>query len=253
MRSFSLFVTAPAAPVPLFIPSVLLRVATRVCPVIIVTALCLPGVHGQDYINLIDADMTHWMHPDGKDVAPGWAVEPGGVLHLKPKAGHIVSREEFGDFELWFEFRISEKGNSGIKYRVRQYDKAWLGLEYQILDDAAFPKLTRDHLTASLYDLVLPRTESTRFNPSGEFNVGKIRVENGVVSHWINGQLTIRTPLQGPSWEGHVAASKFRNREQFGQNTMGRLMLTDHNSEVWYRNVFVRRLNTAACACVSQN
>jgi len=203
----------------------------------------------QDYINLIDADMTHWMKPGGEAVAPGWTVEPGGVLHLKPKAGHIVTREEFGDFELWFEFRISQKGNSGIKYRVKQYDKSWLGLEYQILDDDAFPKLTRDHHTASLYDLVLPRTESTRFNAPGEFNVGKIRVENGVVSHWINGQLTVTTPLTGPVWEQHVAGSKFKNREQFGQNAMGRLMLTDHNSEVWYRNVFVRRLNTpAACA-----
>lgn len=187
------------------------------------------------------------MKPNGDDVAPGWSVEPGGVLHLKPRAGHIVTREEYGDFELWFEFRISEKGNSGIKYRVRQYGKSWLGLEYQILDDTAFPKLTRDHLTASLYDLVVPRSETTRLNSEDEFNVGKIRVENGMVRHWVNGQLTIQTPLQGATWEGHVAGSKFHDKDQFGQNELGRLMLTDHNSEVWYRNVFIRKLNSSPC------
>ena len=144
---------------------------------------------------------------------------------------------------MWFEFKVAPKGNNGIKYRVRQYDKSWLGLEYQILDDAAFPQLTRDHLTASLYDLVLPKPESTRLKPPGEFNLGKIRVQNNLTQHWINGQLMIKQKLTGEDWKAHVAASKFKNRTEFGQNDLGRIMLTDHNSETWFRNIFIRRLD----------
>lgn len=198
----------------------------------------------QTWHNLLDGDsLDAWQKTNGDAVAGGWNVEADGVLHLSGKGGHIVTRETYGDFELWFEFRTAPRGNNGIKYRVKQYDGAWLGLEYQILDDAAFPKLTREHLTASLYDLVTPKPAETRFKPEGEFNVGKIRVANGRTMHWINGQLMISEPLHGASWKEHVANSKFRNRENFGENSEGRIMLTDHGSETWFRNVFVRRLD----------
>ena len=49
-----------------------------------------------------------------------WAVE-NGTLHTRRRA-HIredlLTEESFGDFELSFEWRISEAGNSGVKYRI---------------------------------------------------------------------------------------------------------------------------------------
>ena len=38
-------------------------------------------------------------------------------------------------------------------------------------------------------------------------------------------------------WNRRLAESKFEEREGFGANPRGRLMLTDHGSEVWFRNV----------------
>ena len=184
---------------------------------------------------------------NGDPVGDGWNVEDGGVVHLSGKGGNIVTKESYGDFELWFEFRISPKGNSGIKYRVKQYGKQWLGLEYQILDDSAYPKLTREHLTASLYDLVTPIPQTTRLKPDSEFNVGKIRVQNQRVQHWVNGQLMIDQPLTGVQWHGHVEKSKFKDKPDFGENAVGKIMLTDHGSDVWLRNVFVRRLSSSCC------
>lgn len=201
----------------------------------------------QSYTNLLSDDLNHWQKLNGQPVDDGWSVEKGGILHLTGRAGNIVTREQYGDFELWFEFKVAEKGNSGIKYRVKQYDGRWLGLEYQILHDEKFPHLTREHLTASLYDLVTPIPSETRLKPRGEFNVGKIRVENGRVRHWINGQLMIDTRLYGPDWQQHVADSKFKDRDHFGENQLGRIMLTDHNSETWFRNVFIRRLSPCRC------
>lgn len=197
----------------------------------------------QQYINLLDSPgLNQWTKANGDPVSGGWQLEPGGILHLAGKGGNLLSREEFGDFELWFEFRVAQKGNNGIKYRVRDYGKQTLGLEYQILDDAAFPKLTREHLTASLYDLVTPIPAMTRLNPVGQYNVGKIRVQCNHVQHWINGQLMIDEYIGSERWKSHVADSKFRDREDFGENPSGRLMLTDHGAEVWFRNMFIRRL-----------
>lgn len=219
--------------------------------VVSMTLLCFSEASvAQDYVNLLEGrNLSRWMKPDGSAVTTGWEFEADGVLHLAGKGGHIVTREQYGDFELWFEFKIAEKGNSGLKYRVRQYGKSWLGLEYQVLDDSAFPKLTRDHHTASLYDLVTPLPAVTRLNADGEFNIGKIRVQNQRVQHWVNGQLMIDTALTGETWQSYVAASKFNKHAGFGENRIGHLMLTDHKTEVWYRNVFIRRLESTCCDC----
>jgi hypothetical protein len=214
-------------------------------------------VSAQQYINLLEGENVnrHWMKPNGSDVTAGWTFEPGNVLRLK-SSGNMVTREQYGDFELWFEFKVAAKGNSGIKYRVKQYGNNWLGLEYQVLDDAAFPKLTRAHLTGSLYDLVDPIPAVTRLRPAGEFNVGKVRIQNQRAQHWVNGQLMIDAPLSGPSWKSYVANSKFRQHDGFGENLLGHIMLTDHKSETWYRNVFLRRLGcstTCGTVCVDRS
>ncbi|MEZ6130549.1 MAG: DUF1080 domain-containing protein [Planctomycetaceae bacterium] len=217
---------------------------------VLTVTLFAPAAWAQSYTNLLDGDgLQHWMTPGGGDVGEGWKLEPGGVLHKAGNGGNIITREKFGDFELWFEFRISAKGNSGIKYRVDQYGKSWLGLEYQVLDDAAFPKLTRDHHTGSLYDLVAPIPAVTRLNAEDQYNVGKIRVAGQRAQHWVNGQLLIDEPLTGPRWKNHVANSKFKQTPGFGENPLGHLMLTDHHSEVWYRNIYVRRLDTESSGC----
>lgn len=211
----------------------------------LLTGLCDLAV-AQSYTNLLsDSGLSQWMKLDGSSVQGGWQMEPGGTLHLSGDGGNIVTRELFGDFDLWFEYRISPKGNSGIKYRVTTYDSSWLGPEYQIQDDAAFPDMHDKHRTASLYDLISMSQPvfQRSYRPLEEFNTGRVTVSGNRVRHWQNGQLIIDECIGSSSWQQAVADSKFRDRAGFGMNYSGRLMLTDHRSEVWYRNVFVRRLD----------
>src|SRR4051794_31204633 len=62
-----------------------------------------------------------WRAYRGKGLPPEWKVA-GGELQLHDKGGKlapgIVTREEFADFELALEWRISQGGNSGVLYRV---------------------------------------------------------------------------------------------------------------------------------------
>ncbi len=210
----------------------------------VVSAACSSAAVAQPYTNLLsDSGLRHWMKPDGKDVDAGWILQPDGTLLLDGRGGNIITRQEYGDFELWFEFRIAEKGNSGIKYRVTRYGSSLLGCEYQILDDAAFPQLDRKNITASLYDVVPIKPAELRRNQTDQFDIGKVVVQNNRVRHWINGQLTIDECIGSARWHDYVAASKFADRENFGQNHFGHIMLTDHGSQVWYRNVFIRPLS----------
>ena len=61
----------------------------------------------------------------------GWSITDG-VVFRKGGDKDIITKEKFRDFELSFQWKISEAGNSGIKYRTQ----GRYGLEYQILDDA---------------------------------------------------------------------------------------------------------------------
>ena len=205
----------------------------------------------QNYTDLLqDRTLHHWMLPSGGTVEKGWIFDPDGALHLVGKGDNILTHCEYQNFDLWFDFRISEKGNSGIKYRVQKYGSSWLGPEYQIQDDSAFPKQSAKHQTASLYDLVDRSHEAfeRRYLPLSEWSVGRIIVQNNRIRHWMNGNLIIDEHTESQHFSDAVNASKFKSTAGFGTNCSGRIMLTDHGSEVWYRNVFIRNLN--GCAMV---
>lgn len=221
---------------------------TRTLSAVLLFALIVSAapVSAQTYTNLLqDTTLSHWMLPNGNPVTKGWTVEPGGVLHLSGRGDNILSREEYGDFDLWFEYKVAAKGNNGIKYRVARFNGSWLGIEYQIQDDSAFPKMAEKHKSASLYDMIALSSPvlSRNYKPLDEFSVGRIVLQNDHVRHWMNGNIIIDERLDSPRFEEAVRNSKFRDRHGFGRNQTGRLMLTDHNSEVWYRNMFVRRLD----------
>lgn len=206
---------------------------------------------GQNYTNLLqDRSLHQWMLPGGEAVEKGWIFDPDGALHLVGQGENILTKCEYQNFDLWFDFRISEKGNSGIKYRVQKYGSSWLGPEYQIQDDAAFPNQSAKHTTASLYDLVDRSSPvfERRYLPLSEWSVGRIIVQNNRIRHWMNGNLIIDEHAESQHFKDAVFASKFKDTEGFGKNCSGRIMLTDHGSEVWYRNVYIRSLN--GCAMV---
>ena len=219
-----------------------------------VLAMCIvvssaSSAAAQNYANLLqDRSLHQWMLPDGKAVEKGWSFDPDGALHLVGKGENILTQSEYQNFDLWFDFKISEKGNSGIKYRVQKYGSSWLGPEYQIQDDSAFPKQLAKHNTASLYDLVEKSSPvfERRYLPLNDWSVGRVIVQNNRIRHWMNGNLIIDEHTESQHFIDAVAASKFKNTAGFGQNCSGRIMLTDHGSEVWYRNVYIRSLNGCA-------
>lgn len=203
----------------------------------------------QQYVNLLEnRSLDAWMKPDGSAVNEGWTFDADGSLHLTGKGGNIVTREDYGDFDLWFEYKISPKGNSGIKYRVQKYGNSWLGIEYQIQDDAAYPNMAPKHQSAGLYDILDQSSPilHRKYSPLDQFAVGRVIVQNHRLRHWMNGNLIIDEMDCSPKFDEAIANSKFKNEAGFGRNTIGKLMLTDHGSEVWYRNVFIQRLD----ACV---
>ena len=70
-------------------------------------------------------DFSLWTQVNGEPVGEGCQINKGVVTLTGGKSGDIITREHYNDFELSFEWKISEGGNSGVKYR----SKGKLGLE----------------------------------------------------------------------------------------------------------------------------
>lgn len=171
---------------------------------------------------------------------PGWKVE-GGMLVRFAEGGDIVTEEEFGDFELSLEWKISEGGNSGVFYRALESTQLiWHNApEYQILDNAKHKDGQNPMTSAgSCYALYPPLKDVTK--PVGQWNETRIVAKGKHVEHWLNGTRLLEYEVGSDDWQKRVAASKFKAYPGFGEQMKGRISLQDHESLVWYRNIRIR-------------
>lgn len=216
------------------------------------TLLCagLVGLPSQaaDVVDLLagDALKETWRGYQQESSPDAWQIEDG-VLTLDGTGGDLVTRAEYSDFELNFDWKIAPGGNSGVLYLVSE-DKPHpyeTGAEYQVLDPE-FPGA--DDLTgpAALYALYpAPRAAA---KPAGKWNTGRIVVKDGAVEHWINGKQVVTAQIGSDEWNQRVAGTKFAAWPGFGKNKSGRIALQDHGSRVWYRNLRIQRLEKKSAA-----
>lgn len=195
-----------------------------------------------DWKPLFDGkSLDGWTSSNGGKPGDGWKVEEGAI-HRAGKGGDIISAKEYKDFEFEFEWKISAKGNSGVKYRVQKAGSAWIGPEYQVLDDKGHPNgKVADTTAASLYE-VAPADKDKDLKPVGEWNVSKVVAKGTVLEHWLNGKLTVKIDTKSKEWEKLKKDSKFAPVADFAGPAAGHLLLQDHGDEAWFRNLRIREL-----------
>jgi len=176
--------------------------------------------------------------------AQGWEIVDG-ALHAKEHGGggDLVTVDEFGDFDLRFEWKVAPGANSGVMYRTGEDADApyMTAPEYQVLDDDKHPD-GKDARTsaASLYGLYAGKDRV--LHAVGQWNTGRIVVQGNRVEHWLNGAKVVDAELASADWKQKVAASKFAAWPLFGTKSKGRIDLQDHGDEVWYRSLRIREL-----------
>ena len=201
------------------------------------------------------APVSEWRSLVGEDArnfwrgwkSPGfpesWRLERG-QLTKDGEAEDLVSREEFGDFELELEWQVSEGGNAGIFFRgTRQYDYIyWSAPEYQLLDDARH-RDGGNRLTSAAAAYALYAAPAGIVKPAGEWNAARIVVDGARVEHWLNGRKVVSYELWSPEWKAKVAASKFAAYPGYGLAKKGLLGIQgDHAGSLRLRNVRIRKL-----------
>ena len=202
-------------------------------------------------IVLFDGSSTNAWKDIKSDNFPehGWVVK-NGVLTVEAttadhEGGHdLVTKEQFSNFELELEVRLSEGANSGVKYMVIDSYPGkkgqYLGLEYQLIDNEkhadALLGRNGNRRMAALYD-ILPARGNIKINPVGEWNKVKIVVNKNQVEHWLNDTEAIVYIRNSDSYKELVKLSKYNELENFGGQEKGHILLQGHGNEVSFRNI----------------
>jgi hypothetical protein len=186
---------------------------------------------------------TGWRVYRGQSQSGGWYVKDGAMM--KDNAtDDIISRDQFGDFELAFDWKLSPGGNAGVFYRAtEEYEHPyWTGPEYQLLDDAAHND-GKDRLTSAGAAYGLYPSPAGVVKPAGQWNATRIIAKGNHVEHWLNGQKLLEYELLSPDWTAKVKGSKFGEWANYGKAKRGHISIQgDHEGQLALRNIRIREL-----------
>jgi len=188
-------------------------------------------------------DLSQWRNYQKSQVSDGWAIKNGELTLVKKGAGDIISKQQYDNFELTLEWKISAGGNSGVFYHVIESDELpqvyYSGLEMQILDNKGRNEPLLEQAGA-LFALYSPIEDHTK--PIGEFNVARIVVDGEHIQHWLNGHKVVDYKRNSKDFNQQLQKSKFATWPVFAKSSLGHIALQDHGDEVAFRNIKIRRI-----------
>ena len=198
--------------------------------------------------------LDKWKEFQNDAVGDVWKIDGDALIYTPPSEGEenknhdLVTREEYTDFILSLDWKISEAGNSGVFWGVNEDAKYSTGYqtgpEVQILDNDKHPdaKAGTTHQAGALYDMVSPAEDVTK--PIGDWNTMVITInhKDNMGSVVLNDTEMVTFPVQGEEWDAMVADSKFAGWDGFGKFTTGKIGLQDHGNVVAFRNIKIKQL-----------
>jgi len=151
-------------------------------------------------------DLTGWK----ADSAGHWKAE-NGMLIFDGKGQDVASEQSFGDFILLIDWKLAERGNSGIFLRG--------GPQVEIWDPARWWKFGSGGIYPEHHK---PLKDADK--PIGEWNHFEIKVVKNAVTVRLNDELVL-----------NAYECKFRT-------PTGPLRLQAHGTPLWFKNIYIKEL-----------
>ena len=145
-----------------------------------------------------------------------WKVEDGALV-FDGRGGSLCTAKDYGDFELYVDWKIKPKGDSGIYLRGSPQVQIWCSKEGSggLYNNGRHP---RKPLAAA-------------DKPPGQWNSFYIKMVGERVTVYLNGKCVVNHVVMENYWE--------RNRPIYPE---GAIELQSHGSKLYFRNLWVREI-----------
>ncbi|MBI3466948.1 MAG: DUF1080 domain-containing protein [Planctomycetes bacterium] len=156
-------------------------------------------------------------------ILPHWTAKDG-VLVYDGKGNSLQTAKDYGDFELWVDWKIGPKGDSGIYLRGNP--------QVQIWDPAIQPEGS-----GGLYNNEKnPNKPLKRADkPVGEWNTFRILMKGDKVTVYLNGELVV----------DNVTMENYWGRKENPKKPLpakGPIELQHHGNPLYFKNIYIKEL-----------
>lgn len=147
-----------------------------------------------------------------------------GVLVFDGKGDNLCTAKDYGDFELLVDWKILEKGDSGIYLRGSPQVQIW---------DQNAGGNPKHQGSGGLYNNQKNPSEPTKLadKPVGEWNRFRIVMVGEKVHVYLNGELVVDNVTLENYWE--------RDKPIY---PAGQIELQNHGNTLYFKNIFVREI-----------
>jgi hypothetical protein len=171
----------------------------------------------------------------------GYEVVNGEIRSKPGVGGNLLTSDEFSDFVLRFEFRLTPGANNGLAIRTPGTgNAAFDGMELQILDDGheKYRSIEPWQSHGSIYGVVAAE-RGTCLKPAGEWNREEVTVDGTKIKVVVNGKTIVDADI-APFRDGQPTLD---GKPHPGlQRKQGHIGFAGHQDEVHFRNIFIRPL-----------
>ena len=156
-----------------------------------------------------------------------WKVKDG-ALEYDGKGQSLCTAKDYADFEMLVDWKINKNGDSGIYLRGSPQVQIWDPFD----GDPANPKkLGSGGLYNNQKNPSGPLANAD--NPIGEWNSFRILMIGDKVTVYLNNILVVNNVTMENYWDRSIPIYP-----------TGQIELQHHNSVLWFKNVYIREINT---------
>ncbi len=181
-------------------------------------------------------DMTGWTGN-----TTGYYAKDGRMICDPSKAGgNVYTAEQYGDFIIRFEFKLTPGANNGLGIRTPlSGDPAYVGMELQILDDTApkYANLQPYQYHGSIYGVV--PAKRGHLKPVGEWNYQEVIAKGPHIKINLNGTTIVDANIEEAS-----TPKTIDGRDHPGlKNKAGHIGFCGHGDYLEFRNIRLKPLD----------
>ena len=146
-----------------------------------------------------------------------WSVADG-VLIFDGKGESLCTVKDYADFELYVDWKIKPKGDSGIYLRGTPQVQIWDPGQHKVGSGGLYNNQKNPSKPTKIAD-----------KPIGEWNSFYIKMVGDKVTVKLNGELVVDNVVMENYWE--------RDKPIY---PTGQIELQNHGNTLWFKNVYLR-------------